>query len=234
MRIRISDLKNQFLLPLWNDKSLEVIDAYVAPRADIQTTFAMGRGPSPLKKNAEYKFHHFSSFQVSIQEMLQEKDQFIYKWTANAFHTGPVFNSLPTGKKLDFSGITSAKIKNGLIISYRSFSDIPRVVHEAYEKSRQIEFNGEPNHFDKEKIIELILRVTGKRLTNREIECLHLWLKGFSIKDSARTLGGLSSRTVQTFRENIKRKLNVETYQELFSLVLRSGTMPVFLMPQGI
>jgi DNA-binding CsgD family transcriptional regulator len=42
-------------------------------------------------------------------------------------------------------------------------------------------------------------------------------------------LGDLSCRTVQTFRENIKRKLNVDTFQQLFSLIQNSGIMTILV-----
>ncbi len=54
-------------------------------------------------------------------------------------------------------------------------------------------------------------------------------MKGFSIKDTAKLLGDLSCRTVQTFRENIKRKLNVDTFQQLFSLIQNTGTMTILV-----
>ncbi len=74
-----------------------------------------------------------------------------------------------------------------------------------------------------------IRTITHQKLTRREIECLSLWLHGFSIKETARLLDDISIRTVQTFRENIKKKLQVKTYQQLFEQIQKLGLMTFFL-----
>ncbi len=86
-----------------------------------------------------------------------------------------------------------------------------------------------PVRFDWEPIMLAIRTATHQRLTRREIECLRFWLNGFSIKETARSLDGISIRTVQTFRENIKRKLQVKTYQQLFQSIQACGLMRFFL-----
>jgi len=218
MSIKPEELAREFLLPLWNERSMDVIDNFVAPTADIKTTFFIGQGPSTLRKNVQYIFNAFSFFELEIDEIIHYNDKYIFKWSGSALHTGPILNIQPTGKNIRFSEIVSGEIKENSIVSYHSFSDIPRVLAQADNLP-----------LDTGQVITTIKVITGKRLTIREVECLHLWFKGFSIKDTARTLGGLSNRTVQSFRENIKRKLNVETYQELCSLIQKSGIMPFFL-----
>ena len=42
-------------------------------------------------------------------------------------------------------------------------------------------------------------------------------------------MGGLSARTVQTYRENIKKKFNVYSFQKIVSLIQTQGIMPLFL-----
>jgi DNA-binding CsgD family transcriptional regulator len=83
--------------------------------------------------------------------------------------------------------------------------------------------------FDWSLIMLAIQNATRQKLTRREIECLYLWLNGFSIKGTARSLDNISIRTVQTFRENIKRKLKVKTYQELNYMMQVFGLMHFFL-----
>jgi DNA-binding CsgD family transcriptional regulator/predicted ester cyclase len=218
MCTRAEEIAAEFLLPLWNEKSIEIIDDFVAPTADIKTTFFSGQGPGILRQNVQYTLNAFSSFELKMDEIIPHHDKCIFKWSGTAIHTGPVFNIQPTGKKIVFSEIVSGEIQGNSIVSYHSFSDIPRILAHTDPMPLNINY-----------AINTIKVMTGKRLTTREVECLHLWFKGFSIKDTARTLGGLSHRTVQSFRENIKRKLNVETYQQLYSLIQKSGIMPIFL-----
>lgn len=228
MRISWEDLTHQFVLPLWTEKALTVVDNFVAPAADIRTTFSKGSGPKVLKQNLEKTFKIVSSFEFTIHETLPHENKFIYKWSGKVTDNNITFNIQSSREKIVFSGITALEIDGRFITHYHCFSDLPQVIP-------QVQYSPltgtSPQVFseDLENIITTIKHTTGKRLTKREIECLSLWLKGFSIKETAKFLGNLSHRTIQTFRENIKRKLNVETYQQLFNLVYKNGLMALLL-----
>ncbi len=83
--------------------------------------------------------------------------------------------------------------------------------------------------FDLDTIVPIIRLTTGTKLTPREIECLGFWINGFSIKQTARALDNISIRTVQTFRDSLKKKLGVKSYQQLFQYVQQLELMPFFL-----
>ncbi len=229
MRIALKDLTHEFLLPLWQNKSLAVIDQFVAPSADIHTSFLKGEGPNALKLHAQKTFMAFSSFTFSIEDIVQQQNTIIYKWIGNAIHVGKILNFNPTDKKITFSGIGFGKIVEGSISNYHCFTDLPRVLMQNAHEGDRADDDAENATTNKENLILLIKDTTGKKLTNREIECLGLWLKGCSIKESAKLLGGLSSRTIQTFRENIKRKLNVDSYQQLLKVIQQAGAFPKLL-----
>jgi len=226
--MRCDVLTKEFVLPLWNDRDLKVIDAFISPTADIQTTFLAGTGPKALKLNAEETFNAFSTLEITVEHAVQKGHQVIYQWSGRAMHSGPLLNIQPTNRILTFSGVVLGEIEDGFITQYHSFTNIPQVLASTQRLSYPDDSSNN-DYFDKDHLISVIKNATGKRLTLREIECLSFWLKGFSIKNTARILGGLSSRTVQTFRENVKKKFNVETYQELFSIIQDSGIMPIFL-----
>ncbi len=57
------------------------------------------------------------------------------------------------------------------------------------------------------------------QLTARQIDCLFYLVKGFTIKQIAKTLS-LSPRTVEHYLDTIKQKLNCESRVELISLAL--------------
>lgn len=221
MKITPKDLIHQFTLPLWNEKTIDLVDTFVAPHAPIHTTLLTGHGPNTFKENAKQTFNAFSDLKIHITEFHYNQNEVIYKWSGSALHTGPILNVSPTLENINFSGITSNKLTNGLISELTSFSDMPRVLFQKQLNTIVL--------FDIKNVIQRLRDSTGKKMTKREIECLHLWVKGFSIKQSAEALGGLSNRTIQTFRENIKRKLNVSTYQKLLTLIQDAGLLPIFL-----
>lgn len=227
MNISAKDFVNQFVLPLWNQKTLELADTFIAPAADIQTTLLSGFGPSAMKDNVQKTLQAFSAFEFHVKEVVQKDQHIIYKWISKGIHTAEILNIPATGQKIVFTGIVLGTIHEKLITSYHSFSDMPKVLVQANDTMKRSQEDSTDNT---EYIISKIKAQTGKKLTKREIECLKLWLQGFSIKHTARMLGNLSCRTIQTFRENIKRKLNVETYQQLFNLIYHKGMISLFLI----
>lgn len=231
-------LINEFILPLWQEKNIQVIDNFVSPTADIQTTLFAGYGPTTLRLYAEALFKAFTVFEWSIEHVMRRESQVVYQWRVNAVQTGFLLNTQPSHRLIEFSGMVLAEIKEGLITQYHCFTNLSQVLSQQPALQSASPSNKTLHNlcdlqsgvsFDKEYLITLVREATGKRLTIREVECLWFWLKGFSIKNTAKILGGLSSRTIQTFRENIKRKLDVENYQELLSVIQASGIMPVFI-----
>ena len=167
------------------------------------------------------------SLDFHIDTFIQQGNQYIYHWTGKGIcvETEEEF-SIDKGTP-QFSGIISVEVQDNLVVRYNSYCNI-----QSTHKSSQIlakKITPTLSDDEMELIISTIRKITGRRLTKREVECLNLWLKGFSIKETARFLGGLSGRTVQTFRENIKRKMNVETYRQLFIFAQKSGIISMLL-----
>ncbi|MDF9392396.1 MULTISPECIES: response regulator transcription factor [Methylococcus] len=57
------------------------------------------------------------------------------------------------------------------------------------------------------------------RLSKREKEVLHCTVKGYSAKDTAKSLG-ISHRTVEIYRANVMRKMHAETLADLVRIAL--------------
>jgi len=213
-------ITNYFFIPLWKERSLEVIETFFLPNANIQTTFSSGEGPEVLRKSVLDIFRAFPSFQLTIKEICQIDNELFYKWEAKASHEGSIMGIPKTCLIMNFKGIITAKIHNGFISQYHEFSNIPQVLRNTYETFR----------LDPKTHLYMELRkLTDYPLTRREVECLGCWLQGCSIKETAKEMGGLSARTVQTYRENIKKKFNVYSFQKIFSTIQEQGIMPLFL-----
>ncbi len=228
MNLKIGDFRTNFVDPLWNQQALQLIDTCVLPTAEIHTTLFSGFGPPVLKQKLNQTFETFSHFSLNIFEFNYTQNEIIYKWRGEGTHIGGAWQLQPSGCRVHFSGISAAQIHHGMISRFLSFSDLPKILgvppisEDPSDRSPVLSFDWKP-------IMLAIRTVTHQKLTPREIECLRFWLKGFSIKETARSLDGISMRTVQTFRENIKRKLRVKTYQELFQAIQQWGLMPFFV-----
>jgi DNA-binding CsgD family transcriptional regulator len=227
MNIRLTDLTQQFILPLWEKRDIRVIDSFVCPTAEIQTTSLHGIGKEALKNSVEAIFERLLPSDFIIEEIIQGHNKYIYHWSGKATATETEQDPNTPQDNMHFSGIISVEIQGNLIVRYHSYCNIQTSLnptHFLFKKTATTLSADET-----ECIIATIRKITGRRLTKREVECLNLWLKGFSIKETARFLGGLSGRTIQTFRENIKRKMNVDNYRQLFILSQKSGIISMLL-----
>jgi steroid delta-isomerase-like uncharacterized protein len=55
----------------------------------------------------------FSDIHLDIDLLLSEGDHVMFRWIANAVHTGPFMGIEPNGKPVTFSGITVHRVANG-------------------------------------------------------------------------------------------------------------------------
>lgn len=65
-------------------------------------------------------------------------------------------------------------------------------------------------------------------LTHRELECLSLWLSGYSIKESAYCLK-ISQKSIEAYRKHIKDKMGVYHKYQLIDMMQAKGVFHLFL-----
>ena len=78
------------------------------------------------------------------------------------------------------------------------------------------------------KICFLLKSMSNTLLTRREIECLSLWLSGYSIKESAYCLN-LSHKSIEAYRKNVKDKMGVHHRFQLIEIMQTKNTFHVFM-----
>lgn len=224
MRFSANDITKKLVLPLWNEKSVEVVDDFFTPDADIRTTFLNGQGPDTLKKSVQDTFAAFPSFEIRVNDVIQQEHKLMYKWEAKAKHEGSILGLPATGQETEFNGVVFGEIAENKICVYHSFSNIPQVLSNLSQNSLALEHVGCASD-----LITGLGKATEIPLTKRELECLGHWVRGCSIKESAKQMGGLSERTIQTYRENIKQKFRAKNFQKLLGIVQETGTMQLLL-----
>jgi DNA-binding CsgD family transcriptional regulator/predicted ester cyclase len=238
----IDKMNRTLMIPVWKNRDFSVLAHICAPDIDVKTTFVTGKGLEAARKSIEELFRAFPTFELKIEEIIQQGKSITYKWSAVAEHRGTILNIPPTGKRLDFHGIAFIEMNHGVAVKYHSYSNMPQVLYASCVTESQEEQSSIlafPNHaslldhenYEKEisDLLFIIAKKTDTRLTRRELECLNYWVKGYSIKETARQLGGLSVKTIQVFRDNIRKKFNVISYQNLVHKLEKTGTLSLFL-----
>ncbi|MFL7794185.1 MAG: response regulator [Anaerolineae bacterium] len=116
---------------------------------------------------------------------------------------------------------------SGYVLKDSSADDLVRAVHEVVADRRYL---SPPLS---ERAIEAYTRKAQEtsldpyeKLTNREREVLHLTAEGHSSTEIAERLS-ISSRTVETHRANMMRKLNLHSQTDLIRYALKRGIIPM-------
>lgn len=65
----------------------------------------------------------FSEIKFTVEEILGSEDKIVKHWNFKGKHTGDFFGIPATGKTVDLSGVTIAKMKNGKIAREQDFMD---------------------------------------------------------------------------------------------------------------
>jgi DNA-binding NarL/FixJ family response regulator len=103
---------------------------------------------------------------------------------------------------------------DGFLMKNTNFAELTNVIIKI--------FNGEKYFYDKNGIELFSENQPPVELSEREQQVLNMLLAEFSTKDIADKLS-LSARTVDTHRENIKRKFNVSSMVGLIKAAIKNG-----------
>lgn len=83
-------------------------------------------------------------------------------------------------------------------------------------------------HTENRDLHTVLKQITNDAFSAREIDCLSLWLHGYSIRESSNCLR-LSNKTVEAYRKNIKEKIGISHKHQLMDLMFTKGLLNYFL-----
>lgn len=99
----------------WNSNTnFDVIeDIFAADWIDRNPIPGGEQGVGGAKHFVRVFRNSFSDIHLTIDELLAEGDKVMFRWIADAVHTGEFSGAAPTGKPVQFSGITVHRVANG-------------------------------------------------------------------------------------------------------------------------
>lgn len=175
------------------------------------------KGIGALKKSDHLSNLFYPEKKFKIVEIFAYGDQVFVRWTCNAIYKEGYKGIRPKKEALSINGVTLYRLEKGKICEIRRFWDrlsIREQIAEVPIRSAPVE----PGYYS-ELLIQLGLEECTKkvsRLTKRERECLKLLLQGKTSKETSAALE-LSPRTVESYFENMKKKLKCYNKGELFT-----------------
>lgn len=112
-----SENKAKFLIlyeEILNKGKLELFDELCAPNFVKHAI-----PPSPdfgiegSKQSVKMLLEAFPDIKYTVEDMIEEGDKIVARWTAQGTHKGSFMGIPPTGKQISFSGIEIIRIKDG-------------------------------------------------------------------------------------------------------------------------
>jgi steroid delta-isomerase-like uncharacterized protein len=99
---------------LWNKGKLSVADELFAPNYEHHdaSTLDFGRGPESEKKRATLYRTAFPDVRLTIEEIIAEGEIVMTRWSCRGTHKGDLSGIAPTGKQINISGVTIARLAN--------------------------------------------------------------------------------------------------------------------------
>ena len=157
----------------------------------------------------------FTQIRVKIEQLFSNNDKVVIRWTISGKHTGRFKGIEASQKAFSGSGQSIYRIRNGKIAEIWQSWDRLGLLEQIGEVS--IKTSLIQPEMQRDLLISLGMEKYLERtslLTYREQQCLKGLLKNETAKETAKTLG-LSFRTVESYLENIKNKLECQDKREL-------------------
>ena len=100
---------------LWNKGNLSLADELFAPNYEHHdaSTLDFGRGPESEKKRATLYRTAFPDLRLTIEDIIAEGETVMARWSCRGTHKGDLSGIAPTGKQINISGVTIARLANG-------------------------------------------------------------------------------------------------------------------------
>jgi steroid delta-isomerase-like uncharacterized protein len=100
---------------VWNKGNLDVIEELFAPDYVFRDPASPEevRGPEGVRQFVETYRKAFPDFQVTTDDQIAVGDKVVSRWTIRATHQGELLGIPPSGKRIEFAGITIDRIEGG-------------------------------------------------------------------------------------------------------------------------
>lgn len=105
------------LVCAWNEHNLDAVLAFYAPDYE-GIDFAMSQswyGLSALHAALQSCLESFPDLQISVEEIIVERNQIVLLWVAEATQDGVFMRIPPTHRRVRLRGVSRLVLRNGLV-----------------------------------------------------------------------------------------------------------------------
>ena len=104
---------------VWNGRSTEAIDRRMSADCVIHGLDQSGQdlqGPAGFKPVHQAFLNAFADLHITIDDVLEDGDKVVVRWTATGRHSGDGLGFPATNKTMRVGGMTIARIRNGQLV----------------------------------------------------------------------------------------------------------------------
>lgn len=220
-----------FLNEMWNSKTddLDELHKIFSPNLIAISPLGNKIGSEKLKSTNVTWSEGFPDMELSNIELLNAGNTVIAEWRSQGTNLNSFNEYNPTGKKVDYRGVTIFQFEGQKIIRYRCIINMLEIYDQLGFFLEQESYDGQKlarrNHF---LLLEKLRELTQSfHLSTREMECLSFFLHGWSAKQIGLHLN-CSYRTVQNHISNAMDKLDCHSKSYLFDFLNSKRLIPLF------
>jgi steroid delta-isomerase-like uncharacterized protein len=112
-------LARRFFEDVFSEGRLELIDDITSDdfqAHDPQDRFADLRGPAASRAVVKMYRNAFPDLRFTIEEVIEQRDRVVIRWTATGTHQGDLHGLAPTGRTATVTGITIWRMAGGRVV----------------------------------------------------------------------------------------------------------------------
>jgi steroid delta-isomerase-like uncharacterized protein len=117
MSTQSQTILHRWMEEVWNKGRLDAIDEMLASDVVIHGIGGEAiHGPENYRPFIESVHNTFSPIEVVVEDAVEQGDTIVARCTVRGTHTGDGIGVAPTGRRVEFSGMTMVKVKDGKMV----------------------------------------------------------------------------------------------------------------------
>lgn len=109
---------------IWRHRDLNAIDEVIAEDIEIHSPLNITQGREQMREIIEKWHAAFPDLVVTWEDILEDGDKVVARWSAEGTHMGGFFDTSPTHREVGYSGVTTYEVKDGKIVKYWALVDM--------------------------------------------------------------------------------------------------------------
>ncbi len=222
---------NVFLNEMWNTKveDLDELHSIFSPNLVALSPLGVKTGVDNLKQTNITWSQGFPDMVLSNIDIFNAGDAVVAQWKSSGTNINSFNGSNPTGKKIEYDGVTIFQFNGQEVIRYKCIINMLDIY-------TQLGFFLEQETYTNQGLIrrnyslllaEIKRHMPFSSLSDRELECTCFFIQGWSAKQIAIHLN-CSYRTVQHHMAKTMEKLNCHAKNQIFDLLKSLKVLPLF------